>query len=96
MESVPIQYLHLETAVFPLFLAMVLLVQLARSTKPGYYVQNVRHQIFWLLFGFVLLTLAFVSLLAHVSALLAVELAAGIILSLLHPVNALCLFIHLL
>jgi len=50
----------------------------------------------WLLACFGLVALACVVLLFNVSPLLAVELAAGMILSLLHPVNALCLFVHLL
>src|SRR5450759_2346979 len=96
MDFLPIQYLHLETLVLPIFLAMVLLIQLARSTEPGYYIARGRTQMRWLLAGFGLLTLAFGALLANVSPLLAVELAAGVILSLLHPVNALCFFVTLL
>jgi O-antigen ligase len=96
VEPLPILYLHLETAVLPIFLVMVLLVQLARSTEPGYYTSKGRHQVFWLLAAFGLLALAFSALLANVSPLLAVELAAGFTLSLLHPVNALCFFVYLL
>jgi len=47
----------------------------------------------WLLAAFGLLALTFGALLANVSPLLAVELAAGFTLSLLHPVNALCFFV---
>src|ERR1700675_2660399 len=96
MDSLPIQYLHLETGILPIFLAMMLLVQLARSSEPGYFVQAGRAQMFWILAGFFILTLGFGALLYNVSPILAVELAAGSVISLLHPVNALCFFVHLL
>ena len=75
---------------------MVLLVQLARSSEPGHYISRGHRHLFWLLPAFILLALAFGACLADVSALLAAELAAGMILALLHPVNALCLLVHLL
>ena len=50
----------------------------------------------WLSTGFAFLTLYFSAFLYRVSPLLALELAAGVTLAMLHPVNALCLFIHLL
>jgi len=96
MEPLPIHYLHLETAVLPVFLVMVLMVQISRSAEPGHYVSRGRRQMVWLLAAFGLSTLAFGALLANVSPLLAVELAVGFTLSLLHPVNALCFFVHLL
>src|SRR5262245_10317837 len=96
MESLPIQYLHLETVVMPLFLAMVLLIQLARATEGTFYVATARRQWVFLMAGFVVLAVLFSGLLFNVSLLLAGELAAGVTLSLLHPVNALCFFVHLL
>src|SRR5258708_2861673 len=96
MLPLPIQYLHLETAVLPIFLAMVLWMQLARASGPGYYTPPRRTHLFFLIAGFTLSTIAFGAFLFNVSPLLAVELAAGVTLSLLHPVNALCFFVHLL
>jgi len=96
MISLPIQYLHLETGIFPVFLVMVFLTQLARANEPGYYVQSGRTHMLWLSAGFVFFSLVFGALLYKVSPLLAVELAAGFTISMLHPANALCLFVHLL
>lgn len=96
MIELPIQYLHLETGILPIFLGMVLLMQLARTGEAGFYTRSGPKQLFWLMTGFLLLTLAFGAFLFNVSPLLAAELAAGVILSLLHPMNALCFFVHLL
>jgi O-antigen ligase len=96
MPALPIQYLHLETGILPVFLAMMIWTQLARATEGGHYTQAGRTQAIWLSIGFGLLTIAFGGLLYNVSPLLAVELAAGVVLSLMHPVNALCFFVHLL
>ncbi len=75
---------------------MVILIQLARANDPGFYVQFGRRQRSLLITGFVLLSIVFGALLHNVSPILAVELAAGFTLSMLHPVNALCFFVHLL
>src|SRR5438552_534457 len=96
MDSLPMRYLHLETLVLPMFLGMVLCFQMARTSDPGFYIPQARKYMFWFLAAFFLLTVAFGVLLAKVSPLLAVELAAGCVLALLHPVNALCFFVHLL
>jgi len=96
MNPLPIVYLHLETGIFPIFLAMVLLMQLARASEPGHYTQSGQRQLLLLVGGFILLTVLFGALLYNMSPLLAVELAAGVILSLMHPANALCFFVHLL
>ena len=96
MDPLPIQYLHLETVILAIFLPMMLLIQLARTTEAGHFTRSGRAQMFWLLMSFVLLTMVFSVFLFKLSPLLAVELAAGFTLSLLHPVNALCFFIHLL
>jgi len=96
MISLPIEYLHLETGVLPVFLAMLFWVQLGRTREIGYYTRSGRKQLFCLVSGFLLLTAVFGIFLFNVSPLLAVELAAGCTLSLLHPVNALCFFVHLM
>ncbi len=96
MSSLPILYLHLETALLPLFLAMVLVWQMGRAPDPGYYTQNARRQTLALFSVFCVLALGFIPLLMNTAPLLAIELAAGFTLALLHPANALCLFVHLL
>src|ERR1051326_8910178 len=75
---------------------MVMFIQLARASKPTSYIQYAKVQMYSLLSIFVILTLVFGAFLYRDSPLLAVELAVGFALALLHPVNALCLFIHLL
>src|SRR5262245_3628450 len=96
MPSLPIEYLHLETGILPIFLIMVLWVQLWRASEIGFYIQSGRAQMVWLISGFFLLTLVFSVFLYNISPLLAIELAAGITLSFMHPVNALCFFVHML
>jgi O-antigen ligase len=94
MKSIPIEYLHLQTGVIFLFLAMVIRTEFGRATDPEYDVQGGFAQLRWLPFAFLLMAVAFTGLLHDVSPLLGVELAAGVTLSLLHPVNALCFMIH--
>jgi O-antigen ligase len=96
MPALPIQSLHLETLVFPLFLLVVLLTQLARSAEPGYFMPGGHKYMYWLLLWFALLLIGFGAALSTTSPLLGAELAAGFTLSLLHPVNALCFLVHLL
>src|SRR5690242_17287671 len=95
-EPLPIQYLHLETVAMPLFLGMILLVQLARATEGTTFIIGARVQWGWIMAAFIGLAVLFSGLLYNVSLLLAGELAAGFTLALLHPVNALCFFVHLL
>ncbi len=89
-------YIFLETGVLLVFLVMVILTQLARGADPAHFTRHSHQQFRLLLLGFVLLTICFGKFLFTVSPLLAVELAAGVMLSLLNPVNALCFFVHLL
>lgn len=88
--------LQLETGVTLVFLAMLLRTQLGRSEDPGHHTRNPRTQFRLLLALFVLSTVGLAPFLLSVSPLLAVTLAAGLTLALLHPANALCLFVHLL
>ena len=96
MNSAPIEYLHLETGVILFFLAMVIQTEFGRAADPEYDVQRGFAPLRWLPFAFLPMAVAFTRLLHGVSPLLGLELAAGITLSLLHPVNALCFMIHLL
>ncbi|MFA5976382.1 MAG: O-antigen ligase family protein [Elusimicrobiota bacterium] len=94
--DLPIRYLHLETVILLIFLAMMTWTQLQRASESGYYTQFGKIQAAWFIALFCVLVLFFAAALAKVSPLLAVELAAGFTLSLLHPANALCFFVHLL
>ena len=96
MNPVPIAYLHLETGVILLFLAMVLRTQFGRASDPGYFVQRGRFQLRWLASAFLLMSVAFSALLFRASPLLGVELAAAVTLSMMHPVNALCFMVHMM
>ena len=96
MHSLPIQYLYLETGIIAIFLGVTILMQLARASEAAYFVSKSRSQMFWVVGGFGFLVLGLGAALSGVSPLFGAELAAGIILSLLHPVNALCFFVHLL
>jgi len=89
-------YIHLETGILFLFLAMLLWTQAERASVPGYYSRNPRQQTIGLSIVFVLLSVGLGSLLYNVSPLLGIALAAGFTLSLIHPVNALCFFVLML
>ena len=91
-----LDYLHLETAALFLFLVMVVRTEFLRSADPEYDLQRGFVPLRWLPFAFVLMAAAFTYQLQGVSPFLGLELAAGISLSLLHPVNALCFMIHLM
>jgi len=90
------QTLYLEIGSLFLFLAMVVKTQVERAGVPGYYSRNPRLQIRWLSIVFVALSVGFGSVLFSVSPLLALALATGFTLSLIHPANALCLFVLML
>src|SRR5690349_17697113 len=96
MDTLPIQFLHVETVVLALFLPLILLIQLWRTTEPGHVTHASTLQRLALLAAFFFFTAVFGVFLFKVSPLLAVELAAGFTLGLMHPVNALCFFVHLL
>lgn len=64
--------------------------------EPIYGTPNVQVQTGLCLTVFIVLSLFFGALLSSVSPVLAVELAMGFTLALLHPVNALCFFVHML
>ncbi|OGR89031.1 MAG: hypothetical protein A2992_04355 [Elusimicrobia bacterium RIFCSPLOWO2_01_FULL_59_12] len=89
-------YIHLETGILLLFLLMVVGTQAERASVPGYYSRNPRVQIVGLSIVFGLLSLGLGALLYSVSPLLGIALAAGFTLSLIHPANALCFFVHML
>jgi O-antigen ligase len=91
-----ILYIHLETVILFLFLAMVAGIQVQRAAVPGYYSRNPRQQIAGVAIVFLLLSAGLGTLLYSVSPLLGIGLAAGITLGLMHPANALCLFVHML
>jgi O-antigen ligase len=92
MDAIAHRYLHIETVLLLPFLAILLRYQTLRSVETIYTRRSGRLNAF-LLFGlFTVLVLAFGNQLANLSPLLALELAAGIVLGLLHPVNALCFF----
>lgn len=88
--------IHLETGILLLFLLLVIWTQAERGSVPGTYSRNPRAQIIALSIVFVLLSVGLGFLLYSVSPLLGVALAAGFTLSLIHPVNALCFFVHML
>ena len=89
------RYLNIQSLILLIFVLMMLMTQIRRSRDPGQAVRNPSAQIVWLSILFVVLSLGFGVLLMNISPLMAVELAAGFTLSLLHPANALCFFIHL-
>jgi len=89
-------YIHLETGILLLFLAMMVWTQAERASVPGYYSRKPRQQMIGLSIVFAALSVGLGSLLYSVSPLLGIALAAGFTLSLIHPVNALCFFVHLL
>jgi O-antigen ligase len=92
----PFLCIHFESVILFIFLTSLLLAQWGRSTDPSHLAQNTRRQFHWMAAVFVLSALVFVPLLSSVSPLLGAELAVGFTLALLHPVNALCLLVHLL
>src|SRR5579862_8116449 len=96
MTQFPIQYLHLETGVTLIFIGMILWTQMQRTSEPAHHIPAGGAQAAWLTAFFLVLLVAFASQLFKVSPLMALELAAGCTLSLLHPVNALCFFVHML
>jgi hypothetical protein len=96
MNSLPIEYLHLETGVIPLFLAMVAWMQFRRAQDPNYDVNRSILPLRWMPWFFILMAAVFSGFLYRTSPLFGLELAAGIALSLLHPVNALCFTIHMM
>lgn len=96
MTFSPLLCLHVETGILLVFLGKLLLSQWDRISDPALRLQNGRRQFRWMAFLFVLSSLVFVPLMASFSPLLGAELAVGFTLALMHPVNALCLFIHLL
>jgi putative inorganic carbon (HCO3(-)) transporter len=96
MKALSLDYLHLETGAILLFLFMVVRAEFGRAADPEYDVQRGFVQLRWLPFAFIPIAAAFTYLLYDVSPLLGLALAAGITLSLFHPVNALCFMIHLM
>jgi putative inorganic carbon (HCO3(-)) transporter len=92
----PLDYLHLETAVIFLFLVMVVATEFGRASSPEYDVQRGFPLLRWFPLLFVLMAVGFTTQLYDVSPLLGLELAAGITLSFFHPINALCFMIHLM
>lgn len=96
MIALPTDYLHLETFAIFLFLSMMFRMQLARADRPDYDVLGALVPLRWAPYLFLFLAIAFVKALLNVSPILGIELAAGITLSLLHPVNALCFMAHLM
>lgn len=89
------EYLHLESLVMALLIVSMVWTHLQRATDGSVYTQHGRRQAIGLTAVFVVLSAGFGAALLRVSPLLAVEIAAGMTLSLLHPANALCLFVHL-
>ncbi|MEK7389362.1 MAG: O-antigen ligase family protein [Elusimicrobiota bacterium] len=96
MNPLPIEYLHIESVVMLLFVALTLIVQFRRAAAPGYYVQGGRLKLRWLAVAFLAMSAVFSASLVRSSPLTGVALAGGITLSLMHPVNALCFMIHLM
>lgn len=89
------EYLHIESAVMALFVAHMIWTHLRRATDSSHYTQRGKAQAVALTALFVILCGGFGVGLLRVSPLLALELAVGFTLSLLHPANALCLYVHL-
>src|SRR5258708_32226630 len=78
------------------FLVMMLIMQVSRSSDAVYTIHSGRRQAILLAGIFGATALGFGTFLYKLSPLLALELAAGFTLSLMHPVNALCFFVHML
>src|SRR5258708_17087965 len=96
MDPIPHQYLHLESVLMLPFLVMMLIMQVSRSSDAVYTIHSGRRQAILLAGIFGATALGFGTFLYKLSPLLALELAAGFTLSLMHPVNALCFFVHML
>jgi putative inorganic carbon (HCO3(-)) transporter len=96
MDAIALRYLHLESLLLIPFVLMGILTQIARSGESIHSLRNARLQVIGLLLGFAGLTAVFGAGLGSISPLLAVELAIGFTLALIHPVNALCLFVMML
>lgn len=90
------RYIHLESLDLLIFLGIVLRTQMRRTADPHQLVRNASLQLKGLLIIFAVLSVGFGGLLMNVSPLFAVELAAGFTLSLIHPANALCFFVHMM
>ncbi len=88
--------LYLTIGSLCLFLSMAIMTQVERASVPGYYSRNPKLQVRMLATVFVLLSLGFGTALLNVSPLLALALAAGFTLALMHPANALCFFVFML
>jgi O-antigen ligase len=93
---IPPQYIHLETALLVPFLVLMLWVQLKRARQNVYTAGSVKGRAFGLLGLFGILSAGCTALLYNVSPILGVELGAAFTLSLMHPVTALCFFVHML
>lgn len=89
------EYLHIESATMAFFIANMMWTHLQRANDSTYFTQWGRQQAIFLTVVFVVLCGGFGVMLLKVSPLMAVALAAGFTFALLHPVNALCLFVHL-
>ena len=85
----------MESGVILLFLAMVVWTQFRRASDPEYDVNASLAPVRWLPFLFVFMAVIFSRMLRDKSPLLGIEIAAGLALSLMHPVNALCFMAHL-
>jgi O-antigen ligase len=96
MDPIAVSYLHIETILLLPFLVMLIWAQVGRTAEIVPTVKSGRRQA-WILFGlFGILSAGFGQFLMTLSPLLALELAAGVTLSFLHPVNALCFFVEML
>jgi O-antigen ligase len=96
MTPIPPYYIHLETVLLLPFLAMIAACQFARAGDSFQSLRSARLQTFGFFGVFFVLVAGFGIGLSTVSPLLGVELAIGFTLALLHPVNALCFFVHML
>src|SRR5438552_3651908 len=93
--AIAYRYIHLETVVLLFFLASVLWNQVARAQNSLPYAQRAKAQAYALIGVCTLLAVTFLYFLGSLSPLLAVELAVGFTLALLHPMNAFCFFVHM-
>ena len=96
MDELLLRYIHIETGIMLIFVLMLAFIQRARIAEDDSYIRNARLQGRVMMVLFPLLTLIFTAFLYRISPLLALELAMAFTLALLHPVNALCFFVHLL
>ncbi len=96
MNPTQVAYLHMETGVILLFLIMVARFQLMRAAAPDYDAHGALAPIQWLPLCFIFMALGFMGVFRGTDPLLGLEIAVGICLSLLHPVNALCFMAHLM